>query len=101
MKQITPQQGSISCDQILSRQAAGELLNPPVSERQIRRYLEVLMLFSERFQEFEHPKTGGLNKDTKLTNWHLPELQMVRALASQFKSMKKVKIYLLQEGQAS
>ena len=99
MKRITPQSGSISCDQILSRQAAGKLLNPPVSERQVRRYLEVLMLFSERFQEFEHPQTGGLNKDTKLTNWHLPDLQMVRTLADQFKSMRKVKIYL--QGQAS
>lgn len=94
MQQIAPQSGSISAEQILSRQAAGRLLNPPVSERQIRRYLEVLMLFSEAFEDFEHPKTGGLNEKTKITNWHLPGLQMVRTLAIQFRSMEKVKIYL-------
>jgi hypothetical protein len=99
MKQITPQPGSVSCDQILSRQAAGQLLNPPISERQVRRYLEVLMLFSEQFKEFEDPETGGLNKNTKLTNWHLPELQMVRLLINQFGSMRKVKVYLREQAQ--
>jgi hypothetical protein len=93
MKQITPQPGSISCDQILSRQAAGQRLDPPISERQVRRYLEVLMLFSDRFKEFEHPETGGLNKDTKLTNWHLPELQMVRSMAQRI-SLKKIRTFL-------
>lgn len=99
MKRITPQPGSIFYDQLLSRQAAGQLLNPPISERQVRRYLEILMLFNERFSEFEHPITGGLNKDTKITNWHLPELQMVRTLVDQLKSMKKVKIYLQGQNQ--
>ncbi len=99
MKQITPEQGSVSCDQILSRQAAGQQLNPPVSERQIRRYLEILMLFSDRFKEFEHPDTGGLNKDTKLTNWHLPELQMVRTMAQRI-PLKKIRTLLHSQQQS-
>ena len=97
MQLITPQKGSVSYEQILSRQAAGQLLTPPISERQVRRYLGILMLFSESFKNFENSQTGGLNEKQKITNWHLPELQKIRDLVLQLKTLTKVRIYLLQE----
>lgn len=94
MRNITPEAGSVSVDniQVYSRQAAGLALTPKRSERTVRRYLEVLGLFDPRFKEFINPETGGLRGDIKITQWHLGPLQKIADLAATYRSVTTIKV---------
>lgn len=90
MKQITPESGTTSYDQFFSRNEAGQLLDPPVAERQIRRYLEDLIRFNpQRFSRFS--LNDGLNPDEKISNWDIPDLQLFRSLVLEHKNKAKAR----------
>lgn len=74
--------GSISVELILTREQAARKMNPPVTERQLRTYLDLASLYLPNFAEFRDEENGGLNRNIKLTNWHLPVLQQIRTLVS-------------------
>lgn len=90
MKQITPQSGSTSYEQFFSKNKAGQLLNPPLAERQIRRYLEELARYNpNRFGRF-YPNEG-LDPKEKISNWDIPDLQLFRDLVTQNRSLTKAR----------
>ncbi|QIR37130.1 hypothetical protein HCG51_10600 [Tolypothrix sp. PCC 7910] len=70
--------GSCSVEEVLTRQQAALRLEPQISERQLRTYLDLASLYLPSFAEFRDEENGGLNRHVKLTNWHLPVLQQIR-----------------------
>jgi hypothetical protein len=71
-------QGSCVIEEILTREHAAKKLKPQVTERQLRTYLDLASLYLPTFTEFRDKENGGLNRNIKLTNWHIPTLQLIR-----------------------
>ncbi|MBW4590107.1 hypothetical protein G7B40_039935 [Aetokthonos hydrillicola Thurmond2011] len=82
----------------LTRKQAGKQLKPPVSERTVQKYLDLASLHLETFAHFRDEDVGGLNRYTKITNWHLPVLQRIRSYA-RTQGMKKLAIRLAEDPQ--
>jgi hypothetical protein len=82
----------------LTRSEAGKQLEPPVTERTVRTYLDLASLFLPPFYEFRDSDLGGLNRFTKISIWHLPVLQRIRTYA-RTKGMKQLRIRLAKNPQ--
>jgi hypothetical protein len=70
--------GSCLVEEIFTREQAAKKMEPPVTERQLRNYLDLASLYLPCFAQFRDQENGGLNRNIKLTNWHLPVLQKIR-----------------------
>jgi hypothetical protein len=98
MAQSTPKKGRFYSDlkrnkagDTFTRSQAGKMLNPPVSERQIRRYLGILKMFHPDFSVFKNEETWGLN-GLKIERKHLIELQQIRQMFIELRSQSKVQL---------
>lgn len=94
-RRINPEAGWVSVDNFtrLTREEAGLALVPPVGEKTVKRYLEVLTIFSENFRLFKDPVTGYLNGEP-ITHYHIPELQKVRELFDLYNKRSRVQVEL-------
>lgn len=92
---ISPEAGWVSVDNFtrLTREQAGLALSPPVGEKTVKRYLEVLTIFSDNFKPFKDPETGRLNGEP-ITHYHIPELQKVRELFDLYNRRSRVQVEL-------
>ncbi|BBD63344.1 hypothetical protein NIES2109_61940 (plasmid) [Nostoc sp. HK-01] len=61
---------------LLSREEAAKRLG--VATRTLQSYLNIARIFIEEFKEFNHPRTGTLNRWAKLTLWHIESLEKIR-----------------------
>ena len=95
MRNINPASGSVSIDNIgvYTRDGAGKVLNPPVTGKQVKRYLDLLAIFSDNFADFKDPKTGHLNGEP-ITEWHIPELQRIREYFATYRKKGRVQVEL-------
>lgn len=98
MKQQTLKEGQFYGDlkrfesgDTFTRSQAGAMLNPPVSERQIRRYLGILKALHPDFSIFRDSQTWGLN-GLPIERKHLIELQQIRSMFLQFRYQSKVQL---------
>lgn len=98
MKQSTPKKGQfyaeVKCneaDDTFTRSQAGKMLSPPVSERQIRRYLSILKVFHPDFSIFKNEETWGLN-GLRIERRHLIELQQIRQMFIELRHQSKVQL---------
>lgn len=87
-------EGSCVVEQLLTREEAARQLEPSVGIRQFQKYLDLASLYLPEFGDFRDEDNGGLNRRTKLTNWHLPVLQRIRSYVLAKGSLKKVAIEL-------
>lgn len=98
MKQQTLNEGQFYSDlkrnepeDTFTRSQAGAMLNPPVSERQIRRYLGILKAFHPDFSVFRDSETWGLN-GLQIKRKHLIELQAIRSMFLVLRHQSKVQL---------
>lgn len=98
MKQSTPKEGQFYSElkrneagDIFSKRQAGMQLTPPVSEKQVQRYVTFLKSWHPDFSRFKNPETWGLNGE-KITRRDLIELQTLRNLFLQFRSQAKIQL---------
>lgn len=98
MKQSTPKEGQFysglkrnEAGDTFSKREAGLQLNPPVSEKQVQRYVAFLKSWHPDFNRFKNPETWGLSGE-KLTRRDLIELQTLRGLFLQFRSQAKIQL---------
>jgi len=98
MTQSTPKEGQFYSDlkrneagDIFSKRQAGLQLNPPVSEKQVQRYVAFLKSWHPDFAKFKNPETWGLSGE-KLTRRDLIELQVLRSLFLQLRSQAKIQL---------
>ena len=86
-------QGTQYVESWVKRKDAGNLLTPPVGDRQLRKYLKLASLYLPSFQQFRDKEQGGLNRYARLSQWHIPTLQRIRTYARDY-GMKKLRIQL-------
>ena len=77
-------EGNTSLEQVITREEAGKLLAPPVSDRQVRTYLKYAYSFLPAFEHFRDKDNGGLNRYARLNPWHIPVLQRIRTYARDY-----------------
>lgn len=77
----------------LTREQASQRMEPKVTERTLRKYLDLASLYLPSFDRFRNETEGGLNRFAKLTNWDIPTLQRIRTYARNF-GMKNLRIKL-------
>lgn len=98
MKQNTPKEGQFyselkrkKASDTFSKKEAGLQLSPPVSEKQVQRYVSFLKSWHPDFSKFKNSETWGLNGE-KITRRDLIELQTLRSLFLQFRSQAKIQL---------
>jgi hypothetical protein len=98
MAQSTPKKGQFysglkrnEAGDTFSKKEAGLQLDPPVSEKQVQRYVAFLKSWHPDFTRFKDPETWGLNGE-KLTRRDLIELQALRSLFLQLRSQAKIQL---------
>ncbi len=86
-------QGNCVVEQPLTREQVAKNLQPQVTMRQLQKYLDLASLYLPEFADFRDEENGGLNGHIKLTNWHIPTLQLIRTSVL-IKGLKKTAIEL-------
>jgi hypothetical protein len=85
--------GSQTWAEELTREQAAQRMQPKVTERTLRRYLDLASLYLPSFAAFRNETEGGLNRYAKLTNWNITPLQRIRTYARTY-GMKKLRLKL-------
>ncbi len=85
--------GSVFVERILTREEAAKQMDPPVTVRMLQKYLYLAALYLPEFEIFLDTENGGLDRNVKLTNYHIPALQHIRSSARKL-PLKKVAIQL-------
>jgi hypothetical protein len=86
------QAASVSIDGWMTRQQAADRVG--TTPRNLSRWLELLMVHSENFFEFEHPVTGGVNGRVKIAEHHIPELLDIKERFARTHSTELVRLEL-------
>ena len=71
-------EGTVSVIQEIKRTEAAKMMMPPVTERQLQKYISLAALYLEEFSDFIDPNTGTLNCSVKLTHCHIQPLRKIR-----------------------
>ncbi len=110
MSNLTPQTGSacvtyypqqsanktqfseVAVDGWMTRQQAADRVG--TVPRNLSRWLELLMIYSPNFAEFEHPITAKVNGRVKIAEHHIPELFDIKERFARTHSTELVRLEL-------
>lgn len=83
----------VAVDGWMTRQQAADRVG--TATRNLSRWLELLMIYSPNFAEFEHPTTGKVNGRVKIAEHHIPELLDIKERFARTHSTELVRLELI------
>lgn len=87
-----PRSAEVSVDGWMTRQQAADRVG--TVPRNLSRWLELLMIYSPNFAEFEHPITAKVNGRVKIAEHHIPELFDIKERFARTHSTELVRLEL-------